>query len=429
MIALALLLGCPADDGRIDLQYCEDATLTHPVTPVTAPVTWHADVAPVVHEHCARCHTADGLAPFALETHTDVVALADAVRDSVVSGRMPPWSAAECCGKAYRGERRIPDEAVDLLVGWLDQGAPEGDPTTATPLPPLVAPALARVDATVSTERYEAAGLFGSTDDLRCFLVDIPDGMRGRFVTGMQVRPGNTAIVHHVGVNAVAGWREAPFVRLDRADDGPGFECRGGQGALGDRSIGIWVPGLDALELPEGLGIQLPNDGKLIVNMHYDLTAADGDAFDETEVDFTLADSVEKVVVPIAALNPLWVFDRGMEIEGGFTDSGYGFAWDPQVLYGLGADWDVWGAFIHMHELGTSGSVALLKGKGEQECLLHVPEWDFFWQANYWFDAPTRMNAGDRLYVECNWRNPGDDIAWADDEEMCGAVIYATRAD
>ncbi|MEZ4317173.1 MAG: hypothetical protein R3F61_06705 [Myxococcota bacterium] len=426
---LILLLSCAVDDGRIPLQYCEDPGLAREVSPVERPLTWHADVAPIVTERCARCHES-AVAPFPLKAYDDVASRAGVIEGTLLTGAMPQWSADDCCGKAYRDDRSLTQEELDTVVGWLRQGAPEGDPSTAVSLPSLARPELPRVDAVAQmAEPYTPSPPADSTDDLRCFVIDIPEAAKGRYVTGFDVKPGNLQVVHHVLVSAVARWDQAAFTQLDARDPGPGFECRGGEGALGDRQVGAWVPGLEGLVLPEGLGIELPNDGKLILSLHYDLSAVDGQpTSDQTLVELMLADEVERAVTPLPVMNPLWVFDRGMRIEGDSAETGYGFAWDPQLVYGPGREWDVWGVFVHMHELGTTASVAILRGD-EQECLLHIPYWDFDWQANYWFDTPTRLSPGDRLYLECNWRNPYDTLAWGDDQEMCGAIVYGTKAE
>ena len=340
---ILLLLAC-SNDGRIELEYCEDATPARQATELQRPVTWHQDIAPIAAARCQTCHSSE-LAPFSLATSADFAQRAQAIEASLLAGRMPQWSAAACCGKAYRDDRSLDQDELDLLVTWIRQGTPDGNPATAVPVPPNVENTLPRVDATLSTpEPYGATPIGDSSDDLRCFLLDIPEAAKGRYVTGLAVHPGNLGIVHHVAVNAIASWGQAAFQRLDAQDDGLGWECRGGEGSLGDRQLGVWVPGLQALTLPDGLGIKLPNEGKIILNMHYDLTTVGGQtAFDQTTVDLMIADDVDHKVEALAVMNPVWVFDNGMKVDGDFADAGYGFQWDPQPIYGIGTKWDIWG--------------------------------------------------------------------------------------
>lgn len=429
MTLLLLLLGCAPDDGRVPLQYCEDGDPAPTAAPATEPLTWHGDAGPIVAAKCTGCHTDGGLAPFSLESHGAVASRADLIRAAVTSGRMPPWSADDCCGKEYRFDRRLSQAELDTLVGWLDQGAPEGDPSEVPDDPPESI-GLPRVDLEVAMPApYLATPRWNTHDDVRCFLLDIPPEATGRFVVGGEVIPGTTTIVHHVATAVVLPKQLAAFEKLDADDPEPGWDCYGGQGAIAGGSLGGWVPGQGALVMPEGLGLELPQDAKLLLNIHYDLSNVDGTPTeDQTALQYMLADEVDQLVRAIPVIHPLWLFDRGMAIEGGGETTSYGVAWDPGVVYGREQRWNVWAVFLHMHELGTAGSVALLKPDGAQECLLNVDDWDFHWQADYWYDEPTVLEPGDRLYVECEWRNPGEDIAWETDQEMCAAVLYVTEA-
>lgn len=114
------------------------------------------------------------------------------------------------------------------------------------------------------------------------------------------------------------------------------------------------VPGNDALVYPEGYGTALPAGAKVLLNMHYDLSVVDGEPTeDQTTLQYTIAREVEGEMQGIPILHPLWLFDSGMAIPGDFEETSYGFAWDPRGLFGP-KDWEVWGVFVHMHELGTT---------------------------------------------------------------------------
>src|SRR5689334_13367792 len=52
-------------------------------------VTWTIDVAPIVEARCMRCHRTGGFAPMPLASYADAKKWAPAVRDEVLSGRMP----------------------------------------------------------------------------------------------------------------------------------------------------------------------------------------------------------------------------------------------------------------------------------------------------------------------------------------------------
>jgi hypothetical protein len=89
-----------------------------------------------------------------------------------------------------------------------------------------------------------------------------------------------------------------------------------------------------------------------------------------------------------------------------------------------------------MHEYGSRASIAILRANGDVDCLLHIEDWDYAWQGEYWLAQPVTVRFGDRLYVECHFDNsaanqPGDgaprDLWWGDDKEMCFASVLISR--
>ncbi|MEY3211450.1 MAG: hypothetical protein RIT28_1931 [Pseudomonadota bacterium] len=429
---MVTLLGaaCEVSSGLVERQYCEVVPDQLPVSPVEEPLTWHRDVQPIIQARCERCHTEDDvMAPFPLTRWEDLASRAEVIRDSVVSGRMPPWSADDCCGRSFRLDRSLTPAELDTLVGWLDQGAPEGDPNDAPA--ESVTPdwgSLSRVDLRLTMPAPYLASPKQGDDELRCFLIDVPEESTGGYVVGARVIPGNRDIVHHVATGLVLPEHLAEVEALDALDDAPGWDCYGGTNVATTGNMGGYVPGQDGMELPPGLGIAVPRGAKLILNMHYDLSAFDGvPQEDQTSIEVMLEETVERPLVAIPVLHPLWLFDKGMALPGDFTETAYGAAWDPSVLYGRARRFELWGAFVHMHELGVETSFAILRQDGTQECLLHIERWDFDWQADYWYTEPVILEPGDQLYVECRFLNPYGDIAWEADQEMCAAVAYGAE--
>src|SRR5688572_22527532 len=66
---------------------------------VEVPPSWELDVAPLFAEHCNRCHSQLGIAPFELDNFEDASAHAAAIAAAVVERRMPPFgvdNSGEC---------------------------------------------------------------------------------------------------------------------------------------------------------------------------------------------------------------------------------------------------------------------------------------------------------------------------------------------
>ena len=203
-----------------------DGSANPPANPLdpNAP-TWHADVAPIVSRSCAGCHVEGAIGGFPLITFDDVRTIANPIRDSVQSRRMPPWGADNDCN-TYENNRALTQDEVDTIVAWVDGGAQEGDPADSPgPVAPLTPPTLDRVDLSLSlAEPYTPQA---SPDDYRCFLMEWPYEERV-WVTGYEVVPDNAAIVHHVIPFLIDPDDAEEYRALDAADPAPGYTCYGG---------------------------------------------------------------------------------------------------------------------------------------------------------------------------------------------------------
>lgn len=113
--------------------------------PITTKLTWTQEVSRIVYKRCASCHQAGGTA-MSLTTYADARPWAKAIRDEVTSRRMPPWGAVPGVGD-FKDDPSLTGPEIDMLVAWVEGGAPEGDPAY---LPHRVPPA-AKTAAITST--------------------------------------------------------------------------------------------------------------------------------------------------------------------------------------------------------------------------------------------------------------------------------------
>ena len=78
-----------------------------------------------------------------LMTYEEARPWAKAIRDEVASRRMPPWGAVSGVGD-FVGDPSLSTPEIDMLIAWIEGGAPEGDPVY---LPHRVPDSLARSSA------------------------------------------------------------------------------------------------------------------------------------------------------------------------------------------------------------------------------------------------------------------------------------------
>src|SRR4051812_22592226 len=102
--------------------------------PITTTLTWSKEISRLVYAHCAGCHRPGGRA-MSLLTYEEARPWAKAMREQVANRRMPPWDAVKGFGQ-FRDDASLSQAEIDLLVAWVEGGAPEGNPEYLPPRPP-----------------------------------------------------------------------------------------------------------------------------------------------------------------------------------------------------------------------------------------------------------------------------------------------------
>src|SRR5262245_39868447 len=95
-----------------------------------APITFHQDVEPILQQHCQSCHRPGEIGPMPLLSYEQARPWAKAIRAAVQQKQMPPWFADPAHGR-FANDRTLTRAEVDTLVGWVQGGAPEGNPQDA----------------------------------------------------------------------------------------------------------------------------------------------------------------------------------------------------------------------------------------------------------------------------------------------------------
>src|SRR5437762_3447133 len=120
--------------------------------PITTKLTWTQEISRIVYKHCASCHREGGAAPMPLLTYDETRPWAKAIRDEVAERRMPPWGAVKGFGD-FRNDASLSDPEIEMLVLWVEGGAPKGDDIylPRVPAPEIRKPAAASHGVTLPT--------------------------------------------------------------------------------------------------------------------------------------------------------------------------------------------------------------------------------------------------------------------------------------
>ena len=121
-----LLAGKSVSMPTVESVGCVIGRIRKPVE--NANVTYSNQIASLFQRRCVECHRPGQIAPFALTDYSEVAGWAEMIAEVVEENRMPPWHADPKVGH-FANDRHLTDEEKSLIYRWVEDGAPEGDPT------------------------------------------------------------------------------------------------------------------------------------------------------------------------------------------------------------------------------------------------------------------------------------------------------------
>lgn len=309
---------------------------------------------------------------------------AKAIKEAVITKRMPPWFADPHAGK-FANDRSMTLKEIDTLAGWADGGAPEGDPKDAPKSVQFVQGwNIGTPDLIVEVPKpYEVKE--SGTIDYTYYV--LPLGLKkDTWVSASEVRPGNPAVVHHV----IAFVRPPGSNWLKDAPLGePYLPSRGDGGTPFGQWAGAYAPGMPPDAMAPGQGRLIKAGSDVVLQMHY--TANGKRGVDQTRIGFVFSKEppTERVVTLASA-------DSKFEIPPGDPN------FEVRSTITLREDAKLVTLLPHMHLRGKSFEMRAVYPTGETEVLLNVPRYDFNWQLIYRPAGEKHLPKGTK--IECTAR-------------------------
>ncbi|MBM3812335.1 MAG: ascorbate-dependent monooxygenase [Acidimicrobiia bacterium] len=404
-----------------------------------AEVTFAREVSRILQAKCAQCHRPNDIAPFALNAFEAVLDWKDDIRRVVSERTMPPWKPVDGHGE-FRGNFGLTEQERNQIIEWIDAGAPFGDEADLPePLPDTGEWVLGEPDLVL--EMPEAYTPPRGQDMYRCFVLPT-DSDLNRFVSAVDILPGNRRYVHHVILYLdSSGVAE----KLDADEEGPGYTCFGGPrtpvaadaslSALLGNGIGLggWAPGTRPTPLPDGVGMHLPPKARIVMQVHY--YARGGTGPDQTKVGLYFSKGkVEKrlMFIPIVPLDSLGRVS--MRIPAGADNHEI----KAEFLVPPLLDAHLVNIFPHMHLLGKEIKSEVVRLNGRVTPLVYIDKWDFNWQGAYSYKEQIPLPAFSRIRLSCTYdnsennpRNPSNPlktVTWGEgtEDEMCLVFLGLT---
>ncbi len=404
-----VLAGKPVTLAAAPSQGCHIGRIKEPVA--NSDVTYSEHIAKILNNNCVFCHREGQIAPFALTNYDEAVGWAEMMREVVNDQRMPPWHADPKYGH-FSNDARLSDEDKALLNKWVDNGAPEGDPSK-TPAPPQFAEGwqIPEPDEVIYMADHAYDVPATGTVEYQRFIVD-PGWTEDKWIKAMECRPGNTSVVHHIIIYIIPS----------------GVTPTGQAGRLRTNWLGAFAPGLRPQVLDDSMGRFVQKGSKLLFEMHY---TPNGTAQqDRSYAGFVFADP-KKVKKEVAVQNAgnftfkIPAGDPNYEVESDFV-----FRKKALLL----------SVSPHMHVRGKDFRYDLVYPDGKTETVLWVPQYDFGWQTTYMLSEPKVLPRGTKLHCVAHFDNspdnygnpdPTKDVTWGEQtwEEMMFGWFEMSLAD
>jgi hypothetical protein len=393
--------------------------------------TFYKDVLPILEKNCQGCHRPGEVAPMPLLSYEQARPWAAAIRQAVLTKRMPPWSADPAYGH-FSNDRSLSAQEIQTIDAWATAKAPAGNPKDApAPLHFIEGWNIGKPDMVVEMPKpYDIP----SAGTIEYTYYVVPSGFtEDKWITAAEIRPEARALIHHVIVfvrEPGSKWlRDAkpgePYVPPLVRDEKSGREHRD-PGRQGEFLVG-YAPGLPPLILEPGQAKLVKAGSDLVFQMHY--TAKGTPARDQTKVGFVFAkESPAQRVLTVAADNHEFAIPPGASdypVESKLT-----FYGDARIISYM----------PHMHVRGKSFRFDLLTPDGSRETLLKVPQYDFNWQHSYTAAEPLKVGFGTTIECFATFDNsannkynpdPTKEVRWGDqtwDEMMIGFMDVAFDA-
>ncbi|HVS63190.1 MAG TPA: hypothetical protein VMT85_06750 [Thermoanaerobaculia bacterium] len=379
---------------------------------ITTDLTWSEHIRPILRDHCMRCHRPGGIAPsyadftiYGTDSQPGARAWATAIEEEILTGRMPPWPADERYGH-FANERRLSNRETDMIVAWVQGGAPQG-PRRDLPPPPELTDEWLFGDPDVVAEPGEDFELPGG-QMAGSARFEIPLQIEeATWITGFEFKPGTPHAVERMAAWIHDGDAEPEQLEVEIQipydpfrDEDAEEPTRFRDMPTGRRFLGQYLRGDAPVLLPDGAGRRIRPGATIELRVDYRRRSLEGNdrpLSDRSRLGLYLAGSVEEVDLvaeAISAGSESLAVDRKV-LKRGATASTT-----------LNEDVRLVGMTPHLGGLVESFEVKAHYPDGREKTLVLVPEVEEEWPASYVFAEPLDAPSGTRIEMIGSFAEP-----------------------
>jgi hypothetical protein len=366
-----------------------------------AKLTFNKDVLPIIQNRCQGCHRPGEIGPMPFLTYKETRPWAKAIREAVVSRKMPPWFADSKYGH-FANDRSMSRQEIDTLVAWADSGAVEGNPKDRPAAREFVTGwAMPKPDVVYQIHSAFPVPAKGTVEYQ--YIVVPTNLTEDKWVQIVEARPTNRAIVHHIVVyirDPASKWLRGeatpgvPFVPPAKNPDG---KPRNDIGGGGSDILTIYTPGNSPDIWHPGLAKLVKAGSDLVFQLHYTANGTAGEDQSLVGVVFAKEPPAERVMT-------LAIGDSKFAIPPG--DPNYKVSAEAELPNSS----TLLSFFPHMHVRGKAFEYKVTQPGGEDETLLKINDYNFNWQLTYRLEKPLLLQDGAKIacsgYFDNSPNNP-----------------------
>ncbi|HMJ60620.1 MAG TPA: tetratricopeptide repeat protein [Bryobacteraceae bacterium] len=312
---------------------------------------------------------------------------------------MPPWPPEHGFGD-FVGDRSLNDAQIRLFAEWAAQGKPRGKPADLPPEPRFTGKWQMGVPDLIVRMAKPFELPASGRDIFRNFIV--PSGLSEiRYIRGIELRPGNTRVVHHA--NVVLD-RTRALRKRDGEDGRPGFA---GMDVITEAAAGdfdpdshflFWKPGTILRPEPDDMSWRLDAGTDLVLNLHLEPSGK--------------PETIQAELGLYFARQPPTRFPMLIQLEhDGAIDIPPGderFTITDSLI--LPVDVDVLAIYPHAHYLGKRIEAWAILPDGTRRGLIQIPDWDINWQAVYDYRRPIALPKGSKVAMRVTYDNSATNL-------------------
>jgi Copper type II ascorbate-dependent monooxygenase, C-terminal domain len=379
----------------------------------TKTVTFGREVWPILERRCVSCHQTGEIAPMPLTSYSEVRPWARAIRQAVLTGKMPPWHAVNS-NHIFRNDRRLLPEEIQTMISWVEAGSPKGPPIRPYRTPRQESRwKLGNPDWKVQVPGFHVP----TTGPVPYSFLIVPTHFtEDVWVRAAEFRIDQRSVIHHInafvrppGSSFLEGFPAGQIFVPTIAERG---RKRANEGIFDRRELlQGYEPGYEPTPWLVN-GAKLVRAGSdIIFELHYNPNGKP--LIDHSELGLYFAkEPPEQRVLAIDTL-------RDLDLLIPPKDDDY----RSEAALALTQPVHLLSVQPHMHLRGKAMLVRAEHPDGAVDVLVDVPKYDFNWQTTYMLKQPMLLLPGTRLISVARFDNssnnpynpdPNSAVHWGD---------------